>query len=92
MTAFAKNRLAWACIMITGLALGGAALYLSTWFIVPFFANVFTGHIWLNRITCPNCATPLTYEGRSLLARMAPPSAWSRKECAACGWDLRRNP
>lgn len=92
MTALTRNRLAWAAFMLAGLCFGLAGMYISNWFVIPFFANVFGGGFMLNRIVCPNCGAPLTYEGPRWIDRVAAPSAWWRKNCAACGWDLSKNP
>jgi len=92
MTALNKNRFAWASIVVAGVCFGLGAMYLSAWFVVPFFANVFCAHLILQRIVCPSCGAPLTFEGKRLVGRLGVPSAWMRKTCAACGWDLAKAP
>ena len=92
MSALDRNRLAWAGILLAGLCFGLAGMSLSAWFLVPFFANVFGARFILERIDCPNCRAPLTFEGNRLVDRIGIPSGWTRKTCAACGWDLARTP
>ena len=92
MTAVNKNRFAWAGILVASLCFGLGAMYLSAWFVVPFFVNVFGAHLILRGIVCPNCGASLTFEGQGLVDRLGVPSAWTRKNCAACGWDLAKIP
>ena len=92
MTALNKNRFAWAGIMVAGFCFGLGAMYLSAWFVVPFFVNVFGAHLILERIECPNCGAPLTFDGKRFVDRIGAPSTWMRKTCAACGWDLAKDP
>ena len=68
-------------------------MYLTVWFIVLFSIIIYSGHYFLNKILCPNCDTPLTYEGddKGLLTKYRPPTAFLRKKCAKCGWDLNKN-
>jgi hypothetical protein len=95
MTAYKQNLLSWACFMILIFSTGSAVLYISKWFILPFFIIVFTAHIFFDKITCPSCGAPVTYEGGSKregpFARFGIPSAFFRKKCANCGWDLNKN-
>lgn len=88
MTAYKKNLLSWACLMGVALLsiLGG--LYISTWFIGLLVAVILTGRFVLNKVTCPNCGTPVTYEGEAVINRIRPPLAFLRRKCAKCGWEL----
>ena len=91
MTGYRKNLLVWSCIMCLGLLSILAALYLSNWFLVLFALVVCTGHIFLKKITCPNCETPITYEGDGILFGVRIPTDFFRKKCANCGWDLDKD-
>lgn len=95
MTAYKKNVWAWVCVMGLLFALGLAGLYLSSWLFVPFLIIVVTAYQVFNRITCPSCGTPLTYEGDNQregpFAKFGVPSAWFRTKCAKCHWDLNKN-
>ncbi len=88
MTAYKKNLAAWLAIMISGIFWIALALYVSNWFLVPFIATVFLSRLVLIRVTCPNCGTPLIYEGEGVYRRFRPPTAFFRKKCARCGWNL----
>ena len=89
MTAYKKNLLAWACIMALGFASGLAALYTSNWFVVPFVAIIYSAQFVVERITCPNCGTPVTYQGNIAGFRIR--GGFFRKKCQQCGWDLGKN-
>jgi len=88
MTAYKKNLLAWALIMAVGVALGLAAVYVTSWFLVPFFAVVVSVRFVLNRITCPNCGTPVTYQGE--FRGIAIWGGFIRRHCQKCGFDLNQ--
>ena len=89
MTAYRKNLLAWAIIMLIGLSLIISALYISGWFLVPFFLFIYVPQFFLNRITCPNCGTPVTYQGTFSGIRIR--GGFVRKKCQECGWDLDKS-
>jgi hypothetical protein len=91
MTAYKKNLLAWACIMVSAFSIGCAALYISNWFLIPFAIIIYTANFFLKKITCPNCETPVTYEGEGAFSSIRIPSAFFRTKCANCGWDLDKN-
>ena len=86
MTAFRQNQLTWACIMVVELTIGMLALYVSTWFAVPFLALVFVIPIALKGIVCPKCGTPVTYQGTFFGVQVS--GGFIRKKCQQCGWDL----
>jgi len=86
MTAYKKNWLAWVCIMAIGLLLVWAALEVSNWFVLPFALFIYIPQFFLERITCPNCGTPVTYQGTIAGKRIR--GGWIRKNCQECGWDL----
>ncbi len=89
MTAYKKNLLAWACIMGIGLSSILAALYISNWFIEPFIAVICGAQFVVERITCPNCGTPVTYQGSIGGFRVR--GGFIRSKCQQCGWDLDEN-
>lgn len=89
MTAYKKNLLAWAITMTAGFVLIGAALELSQWFIVPFLALIYVPQFFLEKIVCPKCGTPVTYQGTVLGKPIR--GGFIRRLCQECGWDLNRN-
>ena len=88
MTAYRKNLLAWIAIMATGLTLGLAGLYVSQWFLVAFILFIYIPQFLLERITCPKCGTPVTYQGTFFGKRIR--GGFIRRACQECGWDLDR--
>lgn len=88
MTPFKRNRAAWICIFGICSSTGLAALYLSNWFLAPFATVIYTGHFFLNRITCPNCGVPVTFVDNRPLAGLRVHKALFVKKCQNCGWDL----
>jgi rubredoxin len=86
MTAFRKNVFAWACLMGASFLFGLGALYLSEFFLVPFFALIFSAKFVLDRITCPNCGTSVTYQGTFAGVKVS--GGFIRRRCQQCGWDL----
>ena len=86
MTAYKKNLLAWSCIMGAELLIIVAILYVSSWFLVPFFIIIYNARYVLYRITCPNCGTPVTYQGT--IAGFRIQGGFIHKKCQECGWDL----
>jgi hypothetical protein len=86
MTAYRRNRLTWACIVVVELTIGLLTLYLSKWFAVPFLALAFLLPLMLKGIICPKCGTPVTYQGTFFGARVQ--GGFIRKKCQQCGWDL----
>ena len=95
MTTYKLNIFAWSCFIVSGLLFILAALYISNWFVVLFFALILTSHFYFKRIKCPNCGMPVIYEGETKregpFAKLGIPSAFFRKKCANCGWDLRKD-
>jgi ribosomal protein S27AE len=91
MTAYKRNQVAWLCIIAAALSMGTAAVYISNWLLVPFTAIIYSGHFFLKKIKCPNCATPLTFEGESPSLWMRIRTAFRRRACAKCGWNLDKN-
>jgi hypothetical protein len=89
MTTYRRNLLAWAMVMFVGLLFGLGALYISRWFVVPFFALVFSAHFVFDRITCPNCGTPVNYFGTFFGMRLT--GGLIRSECQKCGHDLDKD-
>ena len=90
ITAYKKNLIAWFCIMFLCFLFGTLFMYVSIWFMLPFFAVVGCAPSFLNRILCPNCGTPVTYQGT--IAGLRIRGGFIRKKCQQCGWDLRENP
>ncbi len=75
--------------MTVGLALIAAALELSHWFFVPFVVFIYVPQFFLERIVCPKCGTPVTYQGTILGKRIR--GGFIRRHCQECGWDLNRS-
>jgi ribosomal protein S27AE len=75
--------------MIAVLTLSLLSLYVSNWFLLPFFALIFSAQFLLKRIVCPNCGTPVTYQGTFAGFRVQ--GGFIRKKCQQCGWDLDKN-
>lgn len=90
LTAYQKVIAAWAGIFSLGLLFGVLFIYVSTWFMAPFFAVVGIGSYFLNRVVCPNCGARMTYETSFLRVRV--PLLFVRDKCKECGWDLKSNP
>jgi hypothetical protein len=90
MSAYNKGLVAWALIMAIALALGVAAMEVSSWFIVPFLIFIYIPQFFLNRITCPNCGTPITYKATAFGVQST--GGFLRSKCQACGWDLTKLP
>lgn len=86
MTAYRRNLLTWAAIITIELTIGAMGLYLSNWFLVPFFLLVFAIPVALRGIVCPKCKTPVTYQGTFAGRRIS--GGFVRKRCQQCGWDL----
>jgi hypothetical protein len=70
--------------------MGIGILYVSEWFIAPFFMVIAGAYFFLHRITCPNCGTPVTFQG--VYAGIRIQGGWIRQRCQECGWDIRNNP
>jgi hypothetical protein len=89
MSAYRKFIQAWIIIMSVALASGVLGLYLSPWFLVPFFAAVVVlPHALLKAIVCPSCGTPVTYQGS--LGGFKISGDFVHRRCRNCGWDLKR--
>lgn len=82
-----ENMIAWACIMSLGFILSILFIYLSVWFIIPFFLIIFCARFVFNRIVCPSCGTPVIYGGSIWGLQIYGGFFW--KKCRKCGWDLR---
>jgi hypothetical protein len=89
MTAYRRNQVVWTCIMMVSLTMGLLALYVSTWFLVPFFGMVFVIPYVLAGIVCPKCGTAVTYQGTFFGVRVK--GGFIRKQCQQCGWNLNTN-
>jgi len=90
MTPYKKNLWAWAVFMALAFSMGLGGMYLSNWFIVPFFGVVLSAHIFFNRITCPNCGTPVTYVDDKPMPGFRVYKTFFRTKCPVCGWDLNK--
>jgi len=79
----------WAYVIVAGLALILLFLYVSGWFVVPFFGLIFLIPYFLRNLACPHCGTPLTYQGTWAGTRIT--GGLPRRKCQECGWDLTRS-
>jgi hypothetical protein len=89
MSAYRKFVQAWLFIISVELGFGAFGLYLSPWFFVPFFATLFVVPRVLKGIDCPNCGTPVTYQGS--LGPFKISGGFVHQQCRNCGWDLKRD-
>ena len=64
-------------------------LYLSNWFLAPFFAVILGMNSAIKGIKCPNCGTPVTFQGR--IFGFAVHAGLIKHECQNCGWNLDSN-
>lgn len=88
MSAYRKFVQAWLVIIGVALGFGALGLYLSPWFLVPFFATVLIlPRALLKGIACPNCGTPVTSQGS--LGRFQISGGFVHQRCRSCGWDLK---
>jgi hypothetical protein len=85
MTPYKKKLLAWFCVMVLALSMGILLVYVSVWFVLPFFGIVFSGHLFLKKISCPQCGEPLTYAGENPLVSGQVLSSIFSKNCLRCG-------
>jgi hypothetical protein len=70
--------------MAMGFFFGGCSLYVSEYFVIPFFANVFLCGWLLHRPACPKCHTSLApARGVSLRAVLASYRATTCRQCGA---------
>jgi len=88
MTAYRKNILTWVCIITVELIIGACGIYESKWFLAPFFMLILLVPAILRKIVCPNCGTPVTYQGT--VAGLRIQGGFIRKNCQQCGWNLDR--
>lgn len=86
MTVYRVHILTWIAILVCGLATGLASLYISQWLIILFFGVILSGQFFLNRIVCPVCGTPITYQGRFMGLSLH--AGVIHKNCQHCGCDL----
>jgi rubredoxin len=86
MTAYRKNIAAWIIIGAISIPAILATLYISNWFGLILVLLIGGGRFILNEITCPNCGTPVTYQGSLLGFRVE--GGFINRNCKACGWDL----
>lgn len=89
MSAYNRFVRAWLYIMAAGFSFGSLGLYVSPWFFVLFFAIVFIIPRALDGINCPNCGTPVTYQGS--LGGYKINGGFIHRYCRNCGWDLKKN-
>lgn len=89
MTAYKKNLVAWVVIMTVGLSLIWAFVEVSAWFTLPFALFIYVPQFFLEKITCPKCGTPVTYQGTFSGKRIR--GGFIRANCQECGWDLDKS-
>ena len=80
--------LAWFATIAIGLGIGISALYLSGWLMLLAVAWLLFAQAWIRRIACPQCDTPLSFDGHHLRDRVGTPLILNKVKCAACGRDL----
>jgi ribosomal protein S27E len=76
-------------IMAVAMVLITLGIYVSNWFALLVFALVFALPHFLRKITCPNCGTPVTFQGG--IGSLSVEGGFIRTKCQACGWDLRKS-
>ena len=77
------------CWMAVQWIQGLAIIYVSSWFVVPFFSLIFFFRYIFGGIKCPNCGTPVTYQGAAFGFRIS--AGFVRRKCQECGWDLDKH-
>ena len=90
LTVYQKVASIWAGIFFIGIILGALFIYISTWFMIPFFAVIGAGSFLLNRVVCPNCGARINYETSFFAVRV--PLVFMRDKCKECGRNLKSNP
>ena len=86
MSPLATYRGYFIAFMVTGFVLGGLLMYVSGYFVVPFFANVFLWGWLARKLRCPKCQTPLApAPGASLRAVL---TSYRSVTCRQCGSTL----
>ena len=88
MTPYRRFLRTWIYIGSVGLGFGLMAMYLSQWFLIPFVGSVLVLPRALDGIVCPQCGTPMTYQGSLCGFRIR--GGFHHKRCRACGWDLNK--
>ena len=84
-----RQKFAWVLIVfvVVGIAIGvfeaETDIYELKW---VFFAWIGIGSVCLMQIRCPNCATPVVYQGK--LGRISIYAGFVRRKCQNCGYDL----
>jgi hypothetical protein len=90
MNVYQKTMWAWICVAVAAAASGLSAMYVSGWFVLPFFGVVFGGGFVLRRIECPKCGTAASYDGTLAGRRFY--GGFIHRNCRRCGWDLKKIP
>ena len=70
------------------LLIGLLILYVSPWFMAPFFGLIYLSPLAFRGIDCPKCGVPLTYQGTFLGIRIN--GGFPHKFCRECGCDLSK--
>jgi len=60
-------------------------MYISSWFVIPFFGVIFGGGVILRQIACPKCGTAVCYDGTIWGERHY--NGFVHRQCRPCGWD-----
>ena len=88
-SAYHRGLMTLALAMLLGWLFGMLFIYISDWFGFPFFLVILGAYFVVRKIVCPNCGTPILYQGS--IWGMAVEAGFIRKKCQKCGWDLRKN-
>lgn len=86
-----RKKFAWGMVVfvIVGVAIGIFAaetqIHALKW---VFFAWIGIGSICLMQIRCPNCTTPVVYQGK--MGGISIYAGYVRKTCQNCGHDLTK--
>jgi hypothetical protein len=87
--------LSWAGFFAGGVITGSLAIYVSQYFLLAFFGNIFAWALFIRKMECPNCGAPVYqttdyFYRRPRLIRL--PVEIRKTKCHVCGWDLTKNP
>ena len=70
-------------------------MYVSQYFLLAFFGNLFAWGLFMRKIECPSCGTPVYHTTDDFYRRprlFRVPVEIRKTRCHVCGWNLTRNP
>lgn len=94
MTVSSKWVMSWLGLFAGGMATGLLATYVSPYFALAFFGNLFAWSLYLRRIQCPDCGAPIYQTVDDFYERpriMRVPVEILKTKCHVCGCDLTKS-